>query len=212
MKPLPAQPLRIGGPAGNLEVVLEAAGDPAPAAFVVVCHPHPLHGGTMHNKVVTTVARACNELGMPSLRFNFRGVGASEGTHDDGRGEQQDALAVVAEGRRRWPHAALWLAGFSFGGVVALRVAAGLPDPPARLITVAPALDRYFGTATEVPLPRCPWLLIQGDADEVLDGGAVLALAKELSPPPAIAVLPGAGHFFHGRLTELRDLVVDAGR
>jgi len=207
MKPVPPVALRLTGGAGVLEVVLEDPCGAEPAAFAVVCHPHPLHGGTMHNKVVTTVARTLNELGLPTLRFNFRGVGASEGTHDEGRGEIDDALAVVAEGRRRWPAAALWLAGFSFGGAVALRAAARADPPPAQLVTVAPALDRYFASAGDVPDPRCPWLLIQGDADEVIDGAAVLRLARTLPKPPRIVELPGVGHFFHGRLNDLHDAV-----
>ena len=205
MRPVPAAPLRIAGPAGVIEGVVEDPGAPAPEAFAVVCHPNPVQGGTMHNKVVTTVARALNARGMPTLRFNYRGVGASEGSFDDGRGETDDALAIVAEGRRLWPEARVWLAGFSFGGVVALRAAAQLQPSPVQLITVAPALDKYFTSAAEVPLPACPWLLIQGDADEVLDGAAVLRLARSLPQPPRIAVLPGVGHFFHGKLVELAD-------
>ncbi len=205
MKPVPAVALRIAGPAGAIEAALEDPGAAQPAAFAVVCHPNPVQGGTMHNKVVTTVARALNARGMPTLRFNYRGVGASEGAFDDGRGETDDALAVVAEGRRRWPDAALWLAGFSFGGVVALRAASRLTPAPAQLVTVAPALDRYFTAAAEVPVPQCPWLLIQGDADEVLDSAAVVRLAESLPRPPRIAVLPGVGHFFHGKLVELAD-------
>jgi uncharacterized protein len=207
MKPVPAVALRLAGSTGALEAVLEDPGNAAPAAFAVVCHPHPLHGGTMHNKVVTTVARALNELGLPTLRFNFRGVGASEGAYDEGRGETDDALSVVEEGRRRWPHAALWLAGFSFGGAVALRAAARSDPPPAQLVTVAPALDRYFTAPAEVPDPRCPWLLIQGDADEVIDGVAVLRLARALPTPPHIVEVAGVGHFFHGRLGDLHAAV-----
>lgn len=205
MKPVPSAALRIAGPAGVIEAMLEDPGTAAPAAFAVVCHPHPLHGGTMHNKVVTTLARALNARGMPTLRFNYRGVGGSEGSFDDGRGETDDALAVVAEGGRRWPAARPWLAGFSFGGVVALRAASRLDPAPAQLVTVAPALERYFRAAAEVPAPSCPWLLIQGDADEVLDASAVLGLAQSLPRPPRIAVLPGVGHFFHGKLDQLAD-------
>ena len=112
---------------------------------MVVCHPHPLHGGTMQNKVVTTLARCAEELGMPSLRFNFRGVGASAGAFDEGRGETDDALAAVATARQRWPDAALWLAGFSFGGYVALRASTtrGVGEV-SRLVTIAPAFTRYL--------------------------------------------------------------------
>jgi alpha/beta superfamily hydrolase len=207
VKPVPATPLRIAGPAGVIEAVIEDPGSPSPAAFAVVCHPNPVQGGTMQNKVVTTVARVLNARGLPTLRFNYRGVGASEGSFDDGRGETLDALAVVAEGRRRWPDAALWLAGFSFGGVVALQAAVRVQPSPVQLITIAPALDRYFTSAAQVPVPPCPWLLVQGDADDVLDAPAVLQLARSLPQPPRLAVLPDVGHFFHGKLAELADTI-----
>ena len=204
-----AENVQIGGPAGRLEAVVE---DPSPGkmppAFLVVCHPHPLHGGAMTNKVVTTLARTAHAQGVPSLRFNFRGVGASEGAFDEGRGETQDALAVVAFGRQRWPDASLWLAGFSFGGVVALRASTtrgvGIVE---KLVTVAPALGRNFGSVREVSVPSCPWLVVQGDADEVIDGGLVIDWAGELDPAPQLQVLPGVGHFFHGHLNTLQDAV-----
>src|SRR5579864_2855767 len=138
-RPPQAQRLALAGPAGALQALLETPrpeGEPAPHAFGVVCHPHPLHGGALDNKVVWTVSRAFQQLGAPTLRFNFRGVGASEGTYDEGRGETNDALAVIAYGRQRFPGAALWLGGFSFGGVVAVRAAE--QAQPARLVLVAP--------------------------------------------------------------------------
>jgi uncharacterized protein len=206
MSPPQPETLLIAGPAGTLEAIIEdpAPGTP-PAACIVVCHPHPLHGGTMHNKVVTTLARAGNELGAPSLRFNYRGVGASEGSFDEGRGETEDALAAVAVARQRWPQAVLWLAGFSFGGHIALRASTRDGVNPARLVTVAPAFTRYYKSVSEVLVPSCPWLVIQGDADEVIDPEEVLSWSAALQPPPQTAVLAGVGHFFHGRLNELRD-------
>jgi hypothetical protein len=195
-----AEALMIDGPAGKLEALLEQP-LASPAAFGVICHPHPLHGGSMQNKVVHTLARACQERGMPTLRFNFRGVGASVGSFDEGRGETQDALAVIAAGRARWPHAALTLAGFSFGAVVSLMAAAAAA--PSRLISVAPAVAR-FGL-TSMARPDCPWLIVQGDADEVVDAREVQAFAAGFSPPPQLVLLPGVGHFFHGRLDQLRD-------
>ena len=141
-----AESLVLRGPAGDLEARLDfpppaPAVDPAaPAACAVVCHPHPLFGGTLSNKVVHTLARTFNDAGMPSLRFNFRGVGASAGTHDGGPGEVQDALAAVRYCRERWPQARLWLAGFSFGAAVAIR--ASMAAAPAGLVAVAPAVDR----------------------------------------------------------------------
>jgi len=176
-----------------------------PAAFGVICHPHPLYGGTMDNKVVWTLARAFQELGAPTIRFNFRGVGASEGSHDEGPGEIDDALAMIAHGRERWPQAVLWLAGFSFGGVVAIRAAASAH--PIRLVTVAPGITRL--DVSDAPRPACPWLIVQGDADDVVPAEAVIAWARGLSPAPELAVLPGAGHFFHGRINELRDTVLE---
>jgi len=168
----------------------------------VVCHPHPLFGGTMTNKVVHTLARAFTDLGLPSLRFNFRGVGASTGTHDEGRGEVQDALAAVRYGRERWPGAQLWLAGFSFGAAVAVR--ASSDAAPSRLVAVAPAVDRIeIGAVT----PACPWLVLLGDADEVVAPQRVLEWARGLRPQPHIQVMAGAGHFFHGRLPQLREAV-----
>ena len=201
LRPPRAEPLLIGGPAGVLEAVLEEPQVSLPGAFGVVCHPHPLHGGTMHNKVVHTVARACQERGMPTLRFNYRGVCASAGSYDEGRGETQDTLAVVAAGRARWPDAALTLAGFSFGGMVSLCAAAAAA--PARLISVAPAVTR--AEFASIARPPCPWLIVQGDADEIVDCREVQAFAARFEPPPQLLVLPGVGHFFHGRLTELRD-------
>jgi uncharacterized protein len=197
--------LTLQGPAGELEACLDLASgaDPAmPGAFAVVCHPHPLFGGTLTNKVVHTLARAFNDAGMPSLRFNFRGVGHSAGTHDGGAGEVQDALAVVRHGRERWPQARLWLAGFSFGAAVALR--ASQEAAPAGLVAVAPAVDRLdVGAVT----PGDAWLVLLGDADEVVSPQRMLEWARGLNPTPTLQVLPGAGHFFHGRLPELRERV-----
>jgi alpha/beta superfamily hydrolase len=195
--------LILQGPAGDLEACLDfPAADSAaaaPSAFAVVCHPHPLYGGTLTNKVVHTLARSFSDSGMPSLRFNFRGVGASAGTHDGGPGEVQDALAVVRYGRERWPQARLWLAGFSFGAAVAVR--ASLDAAPAGLVAVAPAVDRMeLGAVT----PAAPWLVVLGDADEVVAPQRMLEWARGLHPAPTLQVLPGAGHFFHGRLPELR--------
>ncbi|MFI4869445.1 MAG: alpha/beta hydrolase [Steroidobacterales bacterium] len=205
-RPPRAEALLIDGPAGVLEALLEEPQPQGPqrsvpAGFAVICHPHPLHGGTLHNKVVHTLARACQERDLPTLRFNYRGVGASTGSYDEGRGETEDALAVVAAGRARWPHGALTLAGFSFGAMVSLRAAAA--TAPARLISVAPAV--MSAGSDSIIRPPCPWLIVQGDADEVVDCRAVQAFAARFQPPPQLVVLPGAGHFFHRRLPELRD-------
>jgi uncharacterized protein len=202
-----ASPITIAGPAGPLEAVVEEPAAAVAGAFMVVCHPHPQHGGTMHNKVVTTLARTAHAVGAPSIRFNYRGVGGSAGSYDEGRGEIEDAIATVAVGRQRWPDAALWLAGFSFGGLVALRASTReRTGAVARLVTVAPALGREFTAPTDIQVPHCPWLIVQGDADEVIDGALVIEWARRIEPAPRLAVLPG-GHFFHGRLADLQQQV-----
>src|SRR5262245_6024769 len=147
------------GPVGNLEVLLdEPELQHSPRYAALVCHPHPLMGGTMTNKVAHILARTFNDLGAPAVRFNFRGAGRSEGTHDDGRGETDDVLAMLAWTQQRWPQAKIWLAGFSFGAAMALR--ASLQQPVHRLVTVAPAL-RWL-SQLEGKIPTCPWLIVQG--------------------------------------------------
>ncbi len=205
-----AQALTVAGPAGPIEARLETPDDAqeaaqAPGVFGVVCHPHPLFGGTMDNKVAHVLARAMVECGAPAFRFNFRGAGASAGVFDHGNGEADDLAAVVAEGRRRFPGAALWLGGFSFGAFVALRAAPRLA--PAKLVAVAPPVARF--DLGEVAHPGCDWMLVQGDADDVVPPDAVLAWAAAQSRAPRLHVLAGAGHYFHGRLHELKPLVVE---
>lgn len=195
----------FSGPAGVLEGVLDHPGGP-PVAVAVVCHPNPAQGGSMQNKVAYILARACNDMGAVSLRFNFRGVGRSAGVFDNGVGEVGDALAAVDWLVAQHPGLPLWLCGFSFGAYVALRVQS--ERPVRRLVTVAPAVMR-FAAAPIVP-PACPWLLVQGDADDVVPPHEVLDWARGFAPAPTVTVLPGAGHFFHGRLNELREAVVKA--
>lgn len=193
----------IPGPAGALEAVIEEPGGPSPH-FAVVCHPHPLYGGTLDNKVVTTAARALQQLRIPTVRFNFRGVGASAGRFDQGVGETDDAAAVVEWGMRRWPGRSLVLAGFSFGAYVALRLAR--TRPAAHTILIAPPVALFAFAGLEAPAGS--WLVIQGDQDEVVDPAGVNAWTATFTPPPRLVLMPGAGHFFHGRLPELRDAVI----
>jgi hypothetical protein len=197
-------PLLVEGPVGLLEVFTGCPEVPARNATAIVCHPHSLHGGTMQNKVVTTLAKTFESLGAASVRFNFRGVGKSAGVFDHGVGETQDLLAVAEWVRRERPKDVLWLAGFSFGAVVALRVAGRLNLE--RLVTVAPAVHLY--DLTNLAAPTVPWLLVQGDQDEVVPANAVFEWVRALSQPPALEVLPGVGHYFHQRLHELRDAVL----
>lgn len=207
MSGVTAEAVVLNGPAGAIEAVIETP-QATPSAFMVVCHPHPQHGGTMHNKVVTTLARSAHALGAATIRFNYRGVGASAGEYDQGRGEIDDALAAVAAGRQRWPGAALWLAGFSFGGIIALRASVhAATGEVARLVTVAPALGRAFENPQSIELPSCPWLIVQGDADDVIDGALVIEWARRITPAARLALMPGAGHFFHGQLNELQQQV-----
>jgi hypothetical protein len=194
--------LEITGPAGALECIVEDVGEHA-TAHAVVCHPHPLYGGTMDNKVVVTIARALHELGISTVRFNFRGVGASAGSYDEGRGEVDDAVAVADWASRRWPGLPLTSGGFSFGSYIALQLA--LARPAVYLITVAPAVSRFdFG---QLGRPDAAWVVVQGEADEVVPTEEVVAWAGRLSPPVSLHRVPGAGHFFHGKLIELKEIV-----
>lgn len=196
----------IDGPSGALEAQVSCPERPPVNAVAVVCHPHPLHGGTMENKVVHYMARTLNELGLRTVRFNFRGVGASDGSYAHGRGEQRDLQAVLDWVRTRAPDNEIWLAGFSFGCYVAMREAAS-SDAIQRLITVAPPVDSFdFGV---LQTPRCPWLLVQGEADEVVSAPNVLRWARGLNPRPDIVSLPDVDHFFHRRLNVLREVLLD---
>ncbi len=159
----------------------------------------------MTNKVTYILARAFNDLGAVSLRFNFRGVGGSEGKYDSGVGETDDALSAMDWICSAHTGLPLWLAGFSFGAYVALR--AQSQRPVKRLVTVAPAVERF--DSTSIKLPVCPWLLVQGDADEVVSPQAIKDWVANLPHPPSLLMLKGAGHFFHGRLNDLRRIVVD---
>ena len=197
----------IPGPAGSLQVLVESPSAEG-IAIAIICHPHPLHGGTLKNKVVHQLARAFRELGAVSIRFNFRGVGESDGQYDNGRGELDDLLTVVAWAKNRWPIRTLWLAGFSFGGVIALKGAQQLA--PDWLVTVAPAVS--YLPADRLTENSFPWLLIQGDQDEIVPADSVLDWFNALLHQPRLEILEGAGHFFHGRLNDLRQIVEAAGR
>lgn len=196
------QRLGVSGPAGALECAIDAPVEAA-RGVAVICHPHPQHGGTMDNKVVQTLARALLQLGYRTVRFNFRGVGGSAGAWDEGRGEIDDALAVVDALRRPGP---LVLGGFSFGGYVASQAAArlaALGRRATRLVLVAPAAKNF--ELADVPADT---LVVHGAADDVVPLAAVLEWAGTQSLP--VAVIPGAGHFFHGQITLLKHLVLRA--
>lgn len=194
----------LTGPAGRLECLSEMPeAEIARPATAVLCHPHPRHGGTMRNKVVTIMERALRELGLATVRFNYRGVGESEGEFDDGDGECADLLAVIEWVRRSRPDTDLWLGGFSFGAYVSLKAAQDLPV--RQLISIAPPVERY-GFSDFLP-PNCPWLVVQGDEDDVVSPDAVVKWVETLDNGPDLVMMEGTGHFFHRRLMDLRGLI-----
>lgn len=195
--------LFLPGPAGRIEAVLDlpATDVLAQPLLAIVCHPLPTEGGSMHNKVVTMAARALRELGIATLRFNFRGVGLSEGVFDDGAGELDDLRAVAAWARERYPNQALWLAGFSFGAFVSLRLAVELRA--AALISIAPPVARSWDFSG-IAIPDVPWLVIQGEADEIVAPQAVYAWIAQLPRHPQLLRMPDTSHFFHRKLMDLR--------
>lgn len=198
----------FAGPAGQLEGVLHLP-DAAPSAIAVVAHPLPTMGGTMANKVVTTLAKTFAELDFVAARFNFRGVGNSAGEFDSGNGEVEDVLAVVRHAQEEFGHLPLILSGFSFGGYVQARVAQHLHPQPHRLVLIAPAVGRSAPSAelrTGMPHVPADTLLIHGDMDEVVELDAVLHWARPQHLP--VVVLAGAEHFFHGRLAQLKQIVL----
>lgn len=200
-----SEKISLNGPAGALQVVIEYEGDSIPEDCVVVCHPHPLHGGTMDNKVAYMLAKSFTGLGFCALRFNFRGVGESEGVFDDGIGEVGDALAVLEYALANIAKKRIWLAGFSFGAAVAIK-AAGLKQVDG-LVSVAPAVSRFV--EHDAPLPDCPWLIVHGEEDELVPVEETIAWVNELDPGPELALFEGTEHFFHGRLNVLRETVQD---
>jgi len=190
----------VPGPAGAIECTIDAPPGES-VGTVVVCHPHPQQGGTMDNKVVQTLARAFLQLGWRSVRFNFRGIGASEGSWDEGRGEIDDALAVIAAFRE--PGKPFMLAGFSFGAYVASTAATRLAgdEKPTRMVLVGASTQRQA-----MPAVPADTVVIHGETDDVVPLSATLAWAKPQSLP--VIVFPGVGHFFHGQLVLLKSVVV----
>jgi len=197
--------LFIDGPVGRLEAIIERPGEGALEGSAVICHPHPQHGGTMHNKVAHTLARAFVRSGYEALRFNFRGTENSEGDYDAGNGELDDALAAIEWLRARHGSFPLWLAGFSFGAAVAVKAA--VTTHVDGLVSVAPAISR-FATGLDSQ-PECPWLIVQGDEDELVDVEETVTWVDGLEPGPELLIIPQGEHFFHGRLAELRNAVME---
>lgn len=193
-------PLELHGPAGRIEALLQEREHEAPPFVAVVCHPHPLYGGTLHNKVAHRLASTLFARGGAVLRFNFRGVGKSEGVHDRGRGELQDALVVLDTLRRRHPAARVWVAGFSFGAWIASRLAAS-EAAVEQLIMVAPGVHtQTFDEMRGSPVPK---LVLQGTADEVCKPENLARVFPTWADPKRLIEIPGAGHFFDRQLAEL---------
>jgi len=193
LTPKTAERFVIPGPAGALEILVNAPPE-APRGIALVAHPHPLQGGTLDNKVAYTLAKTFYGLGYAAVRFNFRGVGRSEGTFDDGTGETADAEAALAHAKTRFGELPTALAGFSFGSFVQTRVAATVVAE--RLVLVGPAVGRIG----ELAVPD-DTIVIHGEEDDVVPLADVLAWARPRELP--VTVFPGCGHFFHGRLPQL---------
>lgn len=190
----------LPGPAGQLEVMTTWPTSSSPVGVGIICHPDPRQEGTMHNKVVTTIARAFEHLQLATVRFNFRGVGKSTGYYGDVRGECDDLMAIIQWVQQVLPQQPIWLAGFSFGSYISAKMAEQLK--PVRLISIAPPVNHYdFQQLTNI---QCPWLVIQGDQDEVVPFAEVKAWADNPPAPLKFIIMPGVTHFFHGRLIELR--------
>ncbi|PYS96428.1 MAG: alpha/beta hydrolase [Acidobacteria bacterium] len=203
----------IAGPAGRLECFLKHPAAPeagragGPGTAAVVCHPHPLFGGTMHNKVVHAAAEAMVRLGIPVLRFNFRGVGVSGGTHDNGVGEQDDLRCVLDHLAGRFPGRPLLAAGYSFGSYIALRVGCADARVGALIAIGAPVGLFNYGFLQDC---RKPLAFIQGDQDSFGPLGLVLTLAAALPGGARVLVVPGATHSFADRLDDLAIRVAEA--
>lgn len=197
----------LAGPAGYLETLIDTPQGVELRGTAVVAHPHPLFGGTMDNKVVHTLARACVQSGWRAVRFNFRGVGGSEGVYDEGRGETQDLLAVVAAHAATGP---MVLAGFSFGAFVTCQALSALwerqpePLPVQQVVLVGTAASRFEVPPVPAPL-QIRTLVVHGEDDDTVPLADAMRWARAQGLP--VTVVPGAGHFFHGQLPLLRDLV-----
>ena len=197
----------VKGGAGNIEVLITLPDElTASTPIAVISHPHPLYGGTMTNKVVHILAKSFSMLDAITVRFNFRGVGESEGKYDDGIGEAEDLQALVSELRQWRSQAPIWLAGFSFGAYVTARAHKSIQ--PEKLLLVAPPVSMYL--FDELPEINIPWIVIQGGQDEVIDANAVKSWVNQCPTQPQLIWMEEAGHFFHGKLIDLKDSLLKA--
>lgn len=197
--------IMIPGPAGELEAKVVGPKNNVPVKAVgIVCHPHPLHGGTMNNKVVTTLANTLRDLDLAVIRFNFRGIGKSTGHYDHAVGEVADLLAVITWVKQLCPDQTIWLAGFSFGSFIAAKVAT--QQTIAKLVLVAPPVNHF--DFAHLPEFTAPTYVVQGDLDEIVPAAEVYAWIQHLKNPPQLIQLPTATHFFHGHLGKLREALI----
>jgi alpha/beta superfamily hydrolase len=198
----------IPGPAGQLECRIDTPdGWNKTDPVAIVCHPHPLYGGSLTNKVVHMISKTFNELGCLTVRFNFRGVGKSDGDFANMTGEREDLLAVHQWLKQSYPDAPLWLAGFSFGAGVAILAHAAIH--PQRLLVVAPAVDMY-PALQEQQVIIDDWILAQGESDEVVSASAVMEWQNQQAIKPTFLWFEDTGHFFHGKLTMLNERIKSA--
>jgi hypothetical protein len=205
--PRKIESLFIGGPAGRLEALLEEPEDAAPREACLVCHPHPLFGGTMHNKVVYRIARAMRRAGAVVLRFNFRGVGASEGVHDNGPGEVEDARAALGLLRARYPELPYSMAGFSFGSRIVMKLGCGLQPPPLRLIAAGfPTSRGRFDYLAHCAVPK---YFVQSTIDEHGPKRELQAAFEWFAEPKRLEFIEAGDHFFAGALDKLEDGVFE---
>lgn len=193
--------LFIQGPCGPLQTVEHFPVHREHPITAILCHPHPLFGGTMENKVVSALTRACDALGVAYVKFNYRGVGESAGVYGEMEGEVQDCRAIIDWVLTRRPHDKLWLMGFSFGSYIAARNVGGLPQV-TQLVTVAPSVEHAdFDALPQIP---CPWLIIQGDQDEIVPPQAVFDYAARRPEHPTLIKMTETSHFFHRKLVDLK--------
>ncbi len=196
--------LFIPGPCGQLETLLTQP-DVNARGLAIICHPHPQHAGTMHNKVVTTIAKAFELKNYVTLRFNYRGVGASAGEYGHMLGETEDALSIYAYAKKHFPQLAITLAGFSFGAYIAASVAN--QRDCRQLISVAPAVNHAkFATLNNI---GCPWFVFQGEQDEIVPATAVQDFVRQSAYPIQLSLFADTSHFFHGKLIELREALLE---
>lgn len=200
--------LFIEGPSGPLEAKLFIP-EESFKKIGIICHPHPLYGGNMNNKVVHTLTKTLQEHQLASLRFNFRGVGKSAGSYAGGDGEADDLMGILNWIQNSYPDSTIWLAGFSFGAYIALKVATESFFTAEQLILIAPPVE-HFPAMKRFGLPKCPCIVVQGDADEIVDPDSVFKWAHALFPKVTLITIQNAGHFFHGRLIELRKTLLEA--